>query len=209
MADLGLLGRVDYLSTVAGGAHIGAWLAAWVKREGKLGNVEKQLASTRAARALAARPAPLPSPGPAGIILDEPEPLHHIRRLSDTVVHRFDPFRFESWAVTAIALRDLVLKQLFLLLILLFPVLAVRFVVVLYHPSYQPLVVLLGSVAIILVIYWQLLVEVLSSADRRTAREPEGGNPSRAKAVWASSLPPVVATSFLLFVPCLIDSVLS
>ena len=32
LADLKLLFRVDYLSTVSGGGYIGAWLAAWTKR---------------------------------------------------------------------------------------------------------------------------------------------------------------------------------
>src|SRR4051794_34055189 len=34
LAGLGLLRKVDYLSTVSGGRYIGAWLAAWVRREG-------------------------------------------------------------------------------------------------------------------------------------------------------------------------------
>ena len=33
-AALGLLTRFDYLSTVSGGGYIGAWFAAWVRREG-------------------------------------------------------------------------------------------------------------------------------------------------------------------------------
>ena len=35
-AALGLLTRFDYLSTVSGGGYIGAWFAAWVRREGGL-----------------------------------------------------------------------------------------------------------------------------------------------------------------------------
>jgi hypothetical protein len=34
MASLRLLKRFDYLSTVSGGGYIGAWFAAWVRREG-------------------------------------------------------------------------------------------------------------------------------------------------------------------------------
>jgi hypothetical protein len=34
LAALGLIRRFDYLSTVSGGGYAGAWLAAWLKREG-------------------------------------------------------------------------------------------------------------------------------------------------------------------------------
>lgn len=33
LAEVGLLRRLDYLSTVSGGGCIGSWLAAWIKRE--------------------------------------------------------------------------------------------------------------------------------------------------------------------------------
>ena len=45
MARLGLLRRVDYLSTVSGGGYIGGWLHAWVNREdGDIRKVEDKLA---------------------------------------------------------------------------------------------------------------------------------------------------------------------
>ena len=43
LAHLGLLGRFDYLSTVSGGGYAGGWLTAWLKREGDVKNVERQL----------------------------------------------------------------------------------------------------------------------------------------------------------------------
>ncbi len=33
LAKLGLLDKIDYLSTVSGGGYIGSWLAAWIRRE--------------------------------------------------------------------------------------------------------------------------------------------------------------------------------
>ncbi len=39
LADHGLLGRFDYLSTVSGGGYIGAWLTAWIQRFGGVENV--------------------------------------------------------------------------------------------------------------------------------------------------------------------------
>jgi len=43
LAQLRLLKSLDYLATVSGGGYIGGWLAAWIKREGSVVNVEKQL----------------------------------------------------------------------------------------------------------------------------------------------------------------------
>ncbi len=51
LAELELLKRFDYISTVSGGGYIGGWLAAWTKREGDIANVHQQLrpgATTRA-----------------------------------------------------------------------------------------------------------------------------------------------------------------
>src|SRR5436190_2032347 len=35
LARLGFLENIDYLSTVSGGGYAGAWLSAWIAREGK------------------------------------------------------------------------------------------------------------------------------------------------------------------------------
>src|SRR5437763_12149177 len=42
LAQMRLLARFDYLSTVSGGGYIGSWLMAWIKRRG-LKDVEKRL----------------------------------------------------------------------------------------------------------------------------------------------------------------------
>jgi predicted acylesterase/phospholipase RssA len=44
LARLGLLRRLDYLSTVSGGGYIGSWLSAWVYRaKGGILEVERHL----------------------------------------------------------------------------------------------------------------------------------------------------------------------
>ena len=43
LAELRLLSRIDYLSTVSGGGYIGAWLAAWAARRGNLWEVQTRL----------------------------------------------------------------------------------------------------------------------------------------------------------------------
>src|SRR5262245_9801747 len=55
LADLGILSRFDYLSTVSGGGYIGGWLAAWMKREGNPLSVEHQLSPSRITQSDAAR----------------------------------------------------------------------------------------------------------------------------------------------------------
>ncbi len=44
LASYGLLNQVDILSTVSGGGYIGAWLAAWIKRDKTFKSVEDALA---------------------------------------------------------------------------------------------------------------------------------------------------------------------
>ena len=51
LSRLELLRRIDYLSTVSGGGYAGAWLAAWLKREGQVLEVQKQLNTSRVAQA--------------------------------------------------------------------------------------------------------------------------------------------------------------
>ena len=66
LSSLGLLRRFDYLSTVSGGGYAGGWLASWLKRDGDVRNVERQLAPAGSGRA---RPIAISStPRPATII---------------------------------------------------------------------------------------------------------------------------------------------
>ena len=50
LSSLGLLRRFDYLSTVSGGGYAGGWLASWLKRDGDVRNVERQLAPAGSGR---------------------------------------------------------------------------------------------------------------------------------------------------------------
>ena len=55
LADLDLLKRFDYISTVSGGGYIGGWLAAWTKRERQRGQ-RSQTALLPARRSEQGRP---------------------------------------------------------------------------------------------------------------------------------------------------------
>lgn len=100
LADQGILGRFDYLSSVSGGGYIHEWFAAWVKREG-LGEVEKKLK-------------PLPdSRQPC-----HPEPIRWLRRYSNYLTPRKGLLTGDTWVAVAIWFRNTFLNQLILVSIL-------------------------------------------------------------------------------------------
>ena len=106
-AELGILPLFDYLSTVSGGGYIGCWLAAWIKREGKLSVVEDQLKSKRNST---------DSKKTEG----EPEAIHHLRAYSNYLTPRTGLFSSDTWAVVATYLRNLTANLLVLLPFLTF-----------------------------------------------------------------------------------------
>ena len=122
LARLNLLSRFDYLSTVSGGGYIGSWLAAWVKHERNLANVERQLKPHRCEQATAERVLLQPrrrieamqerAPadhqpdaayfGRGRVVEEEPEPINHIRSYSNYLAPRPGVGSADTWA-----LRDL------------------------------------------------------------------------------------------------------
>ncbi|HBI41448.1 MAG TPA: hypothetical protein DDY78_01150 [Planctomycetales bacterium] len=111
LAQLRLLGMVDYLSTVSGGGYIGSWFAAWVFREGSLKNVERQLSPNRVSQSQARRTG-LPRNRPVD---PEPEPVHHLRAYSRYLSPRVGPYSTDTWALLVIYLRNLFVNSLFII----------------------------------------------------------------------------------------------
>src|SRR5262249_10386513 len=131
LAELRLLKHFDYLSTVSGGGYIGSWLAAWVKREGDLANVEGQLCTGRVAQSQARRwtdPA-APAAGADRVLDDEAEPVRHLRAYSNYLAPRPGLFSADGWVLIAIYLRNFLLNQLVLLQALLALLFVVAWVV--------------------------------------------------------------------------------
>ena len=97
LAGASLLRRFDYLSTVSGGGYIGAWLAAWAKREpGGIAGVE---AALRAKGACA-------------------EQIEFLRTYSNYLTPRKGFFTVDTWAAVATYLRNLLLNlTIFVLLV--------------------------------------------------------------------------------------------
>lgn len=95
MADLKLLHRIDYLSTVSGGGYIGSWLAAWTKRTGSFGKVQQMLSTNRVQ------------------LKDDIEsaPIRFLRTYSNYLTPQLGLFSGDTLAMVAIYLRNLLLNQ--------------------------------------------------------------------------------------------------
>jgi hypothetical protein len=95
LAERGLLGTFDYLSTVSGGGFVGSWLTRWKDRER---DIEKVIP------ALSAGAPPIPQ--------GEPDPIEHLREYSNYLSPRLGLFSVDAWTLGAIVIRNLFLNWL-------------------------------------------------------------------------------------------------
>lgn len=95
LADLQLLRKFHYLSTVSGGGYIGSWLVAWILRRG--GNLEEISNSLRTAWRRY----------PGG---ESPEEVRFLRRFSNYLTPKLGWFGADTWTVIAIYLRNMLLN---------------------------------------------------------------------------------------------------
>jgi len=126
IANLGLLDRFDYLSTVSGGGYAGAWLTSWIKREGDVKNVERQLDFSRVRQAEAERGSFQWDVDPRPAVDEEPEPLRHLRSYSSYLFPNPGPLSFDTWTVIVIWLRNVLINLLMLFPLAMLAVLAAR-----------------------------------------------------------------------------------
>ena len=128
LAELGLLQRLDYLSTVSGGGFIGGWLTAWIKREGDVANVEMQLKPNRIEQRGAVRLTG-DRQKETRVLDEEPEPIRHLRAYSNYLAPRPSLFSADGWVLIAIYLRNLLLNQVVFLVMSVVLVLGVLAIV--------------------------------------------------------------------------------
>ena len=196
LASFRLLGAFDYLSTVSGGGYIGAWLAAWIRREGDLENVQKQLHPIRINQADAKRGWPRsdaakPDGGPGdrgrrrieGVVEEEPAPIYHLRRYSNYLTPSTGPLSIDTWSMLLTYGRNLSLNQLILLPAAMAVILAPRLALSVFQaplPSWAKLILGLSmfllSGASLIAMYLFLLARRLahfgaSGADADSIRE--------------------------------------
>ena len=121
LARLGVLGRLDYLSTVSGGGFAGAWLTAWLYR-----------ARTDPA---AARELEQLETGASAAEDVEPEPVLRLRRYVRYLSPREGMFSADAWTLGATMVRNLLLNWLVLLPLIAAALLVPRFQYAVVHLS--------------------------------------------------------------------------
>jgi hypothetical protein len=104
LAELGLLSRFDYLSTVSGGGYIGSWLTAWITRCRGIEAVLPDLVPREA------------SPGTPAPSID---PIAHLRDYNSYLSPRRGAFSIDTWTIVATVLRNILLNWFVLVPLLL------------------------------------------------------------------------------------------
>ena len=102
LAELKLLSRVDYLSTVSGGGYIGGWLAAWTKRRGNFAQVQNRLATNRVHQEED----------------NEPREIRFLRVFSNYLTPKMGILSGDTLAAVGIVLRNVLLNQSVVLAVL-------------------------------------------------------------------------------------------
>jgi hypothetical protein len=109
LAERGVLGTFDYLSTVSGGGYIGGWLTAWKQRKGGIDNVIPHLR----------RDAPAVSAG-------ELDPIQHLREYNNYLSPKLGLFSADTWTLIATVTRNMFLNWLVFVPLLLAALMAPR-----------------------------------------------------------------------------------
>lgn len=110
LAKRGYLKQIDYLSTVSGGGYLGAWLTAWISREGiragsGCGRVEQILRDNKEED----------NPTPDEWRYLEPNPVRFLRRFSNYLAPRTGVLSSDTWALVGVYLRNVALNLLLLI----------------------------------------------------------------------------------------------
>jgi hypothetical protein len=100
LAENGLLGQIDYLSTVSGGGYIGSWLHGFIKNHcaGSMSVASNRLS-------------PLDNPVPGAA---HDDPLAFLRKYSNYLAPSPGLFGADTWVIGTIWLRNVLLNQLIL-----------------------------------------------------------------------------------------------
>ncbi len=109
LAEQGILGAFDYLSTVSGGGYIGGWLTAWKQRKGGLENVIPQLC----------RNAPAVPEG--GL-----DPIQHLREYNNYLSPKLGLLSADTWTLFATVARNMLLNWMVFVPLLMAALMAPR-----------------------------------------------------------------------------------
>ncbi|RFZ84191.1 patatin-like phospholipase family protein [Mucilaginibacter terrenus] len=103
LAYLGQLSSFDYLSTVSGGGYIGSWLISWIKRGGSVTKVSNRLNPAKSTDPMA----------------DEVRPIRWLRMYSNYLSPNASIMSADAWTTGMTWLRNTIINQCILLLLLL------------------------------------------------------------------------------------------
>ena len=110
LATVGILGKLDYLSTVSGGGYIGGWFTAWLHRAGTAGR-DRVLATIDPTSRLDDAPGPKASVDGG----DQGSPVERVRRTCRYLAPRGGLVSADVWTLVATMARNLVRNWLVLL----------------------------------------------------------------------------------------------
>jgi hypothetical protein len=106
LAHVGVLGHIDYLSTVSGGGYTGGWFTAWLKREGRAG---------RAGVLATLDPAAALHRAACGTVADDVSPVERVRRTCRYLALRGGIVSADVWTLVTTMARNLLLNWLVIL----------------------------------------------------------------------------------------------
>ena len=106
LAHVGVVGTLDYLSTVSGGGYIGGWLTAWLHREGPAGR-------DRVLQTL--DPGRIGQHAQCGSESNEVSPVERVRRTCRYLAPRGGIVSADVWTLVTTMARNLVLNWLVIL----------------------------------------------------------------------------------------------
>jgi hypothetical protein len=106
LASIGVLGKIDYLSTVSGGGYTGGWFTAWLQREGPERR-DEVMRTIDPGRAL--------HDAHCGSVSDETSPVERLRRTCRYLAPRGGVVSADVWSLVATMTRNLVLNWLVIL----------------------------------------------------------------------------------------------
>jgi hypothetical protein len=114
LAEQGVLGDFDYLSTVSGGGYIGAWLTSWKQRAGGLDEILPKL-----------------RPGTPPQADGDVDPIEHLREYNNYLSPKLGFFSADTWTLAATVIRNMALNWLVLVPLLMFALMVPRFILAL------------------------------------------------------------------------------
>jgi len=174
LAELDLLRRFDYLSSVSGGGYIHQWLAAWIRHVPRDKPDESDAVAGVRAVGVVTR-ALRPAVGTSGTV--DPPQIHWLRRYSNYLTPMRGVFTADTWVGVATWFRNTVLNQVALVSAMFFLLLLPQLLAL--TPTTPRLPALMSAppvlIAIVAVVPFALVIAATAFVARSLAKTPAAG----------------------------------